>query len=160
MLQICGLLLTFIWDTTFAVLLNAAGHQVFKLPLRTSKYIWKRFTSTSATLTSRCSRQSKRAHIYESAVSRGEPADPVAVRAVRRSTSFINPMAFFRRADAAKDNSRIYYIYSNPLPVGAKEDEEDQTRRAGLPPPPSIEEYAQDPHSGIILDPPVFYMQL
>ncbi|XP_061843832.1 uncharacterized protein [Nerophis lumbriciformis] len=105
-------------------------------------------------------RQSKRAHIYESAVSRGEPADPVAVRAVRRSTSFINPMAFFRRADAAKDNSRIYYIYSNPLPVGAKEDEEDQTRRAGLSLPPSIEEYAEDPHSGIILDPPVFYMQL
>ncbi|XP_054635793.1 uncharacterized protein si:dkey-246e1.3 [Dunckerocampus dactyliophorus] len=105
-------------------------------------------------------RQSKRAHIYESAVTRGEPVDPVAVRAVRRSTSFINPLAFFRRAEAAKDNSRIYYIYSNPLPVGAKEDEEDPTRRAELSLPPSIEKYAEDPHSGIILDPPIFYMQL
>nr|XP_057939484.1 uncharacterized protein si:dkey-246e1.3 [Doryrhamphus excisus] len=105
-------------------------------------------------------RQSKRAHIYESAVTRDEPMDPVAVRAVRRSTSFINPLAFFRRTEAAKDNSRIYYIYSNPLPVGAKEDEEDPTRRAGISMPPSIEEYAEDPRSGIILDPPIFYMQL
>ncbi|XP_049577100.1 uncharacterized protein si:dkey-246e1.3 [Syngnathus scovelli] len=106
------------------------------------------------------SRQSKRAQVYETAVTHGEPVDPVAVRAVKRSTSFINPLAFFRRADAAKDNSRIYYIYSNPLPVGAKEDEEDTARQITLSPLPSIEEYAQDPNSGVILDPPIFYMQL
>ncbi|XP_077379697.1 uncharacterized protein LOC144020266 [Festucalex cinctus] len=103
------------------------------------------------------SRQSKRAQVYESAVTNGEPVDPVAVRAVKRSTSFINPLAFFRRAEAAKDNSRIYYIYSNPLPVGLKEDEEDTARQIALP---TIEEYAQDPNSGVIIDPPIFYMQL
>ncbi|XP_061536317.1 uncharacterized protein si:dkey-246e1.3 [Phycodurus eques] len=106
------------------------------------------------------SRQSKRAQLYESAVTQGEPADPVAVRAVKRSNSFINPLAFFRRAEAAKDNSRIYYIYSNPLPVGAKEDEEDTVRQIALQQLPSIEEYAEDPSSGVILDPPIFYMQL
>ncbi|XP_077427629.1 uncharacterized protein LOC144055500 [Vanacampus margaritifer] len=103
------------------------------------------------------SRQSKRAQVYESAVTNGEPVDPVAVRALKRSTSFINPLAFFRRAEAAKDNSRIYYIYSNPLPVGVKEDEENTARQITLP---TIKEYAQDPNSGVILDPPIFYMQL
>lgn len=98
--------------------------------------------------------------MYESAVTQVEPEDPVAVRAVKRSTSFINPLAFFRRTEAAKDNSRIYYIYSNPLPVGAKEDEEDTAGEVTQPPLLSIEEYAQDPDSGVILDPPIFYMQL
>ncbi|XP_057700001.1 uncharacterized protein si:dkey-246e1.3 [Corythoichthys intestinalis] len=103
------------------------------------------------------SRQSKRAQVYESAVTQGEPVDPVSIRAVKRSTSFINPLAFFRRAETAKDNSRIFYIYSNPLPVGAKEDEEDTLIQIALP---SIQEYAEDPNSGVILDPPMFYMQL
>ncbi|XP_035493883.2 uncharacterized protein si:dkey-246e1.3 isoform X2 [Scophthalmus maximus] len=111
-------------------------------------------------------RQSKRAHVYESAVTRGDPVDPVAVRAVKRSTSFINPLTFLRKPEAAKDNSRIYYIYSNPLPVGVKEEEEEVNvpQRSGektaWPLPLSIQEYASDPNSGIILDPPVFYMQL
>lgn len=109
-------------------------------------------------------RQSKRAQVYENAVTGGESLDPVAVRAVKRSTSFINPLAFFRRSEAAKDNSKIYYIYSNPLPVGLKEDEEERTRTreepATLSLPLSIQEYATDPRSGVILDPPVFYMQL
>lgn len=115
------------------------------------------------------SRQSKRAHVYESAVSQGESPDPVAVKAVKRSTSFINPLAFFRRTEAAKDNSRIYYIYSNPLPVGLKEEEEEE-RGSGGPrgaqeqtaarPPLTLQDYANDPNSGIVLDPPVFYMQL
>ncbi|KAG7223645.1 hypothetical protein INR49_015370 [Caranx melampygus] len=114
-------------------------------------------------------RQSKRAHIYESAVTRGEPADPVAVKAVKRSTSFINPLAFFRKPEAAKDNSRIYYIYSNPLPIGVKEEEEEK-RGIEVPKRPeeqtapslplSFQEYASDPNSGVILDPPIFYMQL
>ncbi|XP_035493884.2 uncharacterized protein si:dkey-246e1.3 isoform X3 [Scophthalmus maximus] len=71
-----------------------------------------------------------------------------------------------RKPEAAKDNSRIYYIYSNPLPVGVKEEEEEVNvpQRSGektaWPLPLSIQEYASDPNSGIILDPPVFYMQL
>ncbi|XP_016534928.1 uncharacterized protein LOC107838096 [Poecilia formosa] len=119
------------------------------------------------------SRQSKRALIYESAVTRGEPENPVAVKAVKRSTSFVNPLAFFRRPEAAKDNSRVYFIYSNPLPVGLNEDEEEEHKKAtstttsGRPQqqtlltmPPSLREYASDPSSGFILDPPIFYMQL
>lgn len=103
--------------------------------------------------------------MYESAVTQGESLDPVAVRAVKRSTSFINPFAFFRKPDAAKDNSRIYYIYSNPLPVGVKEEEEvgceapqgpEEQTALSL----SFQEYANDPNSGVILDPPIFYMQL
>ncbi|KAM8773724.1 uncharacterized protein AB9X84_018178 [Acanthopagrus schlegelii] len=114
------------------------------------------------------SRQSKRAHVYESAVTQGESLDPVAVRAVKRSTSFINPLAFFRKPEAAKDNSRIYYIYSNPLPVGLKEEEEEWRTKALQGPekqtapslPLSLQEYASDPTSGVVLDPPIFYMQL
>uniref|UniRef100_A0A1A8MA51 Uncharacterized protein n=2 Tax=Nothobranchius TaxID=28779 RepID=A0A1A8MA51_9TELE len=114
-------------------------------------------------------RQSKRAHVCGSAVSGAEPEDPVEVRAVKRSTSFINPLvAFFRRPEAAKDNSRIYYIYSNPLPVGLKEEEEEEQIRASRRPeeqtslslPLSLQEYANDPNSGLVLDPPIFYMQL
>ncbi|KAG7485809.1 hypothetical protein JOB18_018868 [Solea senegalensis] len=113
-------------------------------------------------------RQSKRALMYESAVSREEPLDPVAVKAVKRSTSFINPLNFFRRPEAAKDNSRIYYIYSNPLPVGVKDEEEDKEEDIKAPQRPqhkpalplSIQDYASDANSGVILDPPIFYMQL
>ncbi|KAM6939931.1 uncharacterized protein FYW49_011473 isoform 2-T2 [Xenentodon cancila] len=111
-------------------------------------------------------RQSKRAHLYESAVTRGELADPVAVKAVKRSTSFINPLAFFRKPEAAKDNSSIYYIYSNPLPVGVKDEEEERHNVSrGRPEEQtqlllSLQEYANDPSSGIVLDPPIFYMQL
>ncbi|MEQ2296611.1 hypothetical protein AMECASPLE_026494 [Ameca splendens] len=116
-------------------------------------------------------RQSKRAHVYESAVTHGETENPVAVKAVKRSTSFINPLAFFRRPEAAKDNSRVYYIYSNPLPVGLNEEEEEERKKATtsssrpqgptvMTVPPSLQEYACDPSSGFILDPPIFYMQL
>ncbi|XP_070834200.1 uncharacterized protein [Chaetodon trifascialis] len=114
------------------------------------------------------SRQSKRAHVYESAVTQGESLDPVAVKAVKRSTSFINPLAFFRKPETSKDNSRIYYIYSNPLPVGLKEEEEERATPALQEPdeqtalslPLTFQEYAKDPNSGVILDPPIFYMQL
>lgn len=109
-------------------------------------------------------RQSKRAHIYESAVSGGEPEEAVTVKAVKRSTSFINPLAFFRRPEAAKDNSRIYYIYANPLPVGLKEEEEETHSRTPeqtpLTPSLSMQEYARRPSSGLVLDPPMFYLQL
>ncbi|XP_049901055.1 uncharacterized protein si:dkey-246e1.3 isoform X1 [Epinephelus moara] len=124
------------------------------------------YNRTSAVFSTR---QSKRAHVYESAVTRGEAADPVAVKAVKRSTSFINPLAFFRKPEAAKDNSRIYYIYSNPLPVGLKEEEEEGGTKTPQGPaegqtaltlPLSFQEYANDPNSGVTLDPPIFYMQL
>ena len=104
--------------------------------------------------------------MYESAVTRGVPADPVAVKAVKRSTSFLNPLTFFRKPEAAKDNSRIYYIYSNPLPVGLKEEEETAKipqrfqEKCAMSLPLLIQEYASDPDSGVILDPPMFYMQL
>ncbi|XP_078804587.1 uncharacterized protein LOC144992420 [Oryzias latipes] len=113
------------------------------------------------------SRQSKRAHIYESAVC-GEPEEAVTVKAVKRSTSFINPLALFRRPEAAKDNSRIYYIYANPLPVGLKEEEEETHNKRRLrsheqtpaSPSQSMQEYARHPSSGLVLDPPMFYLQL
>ncbi|KAA8595076.1 hypothetical protein FQN60_012211 [Etheostoma spectabile] len=72
-----------------------------------------------------------------------------------------------RKPEAAKDNSRIYYIYSNPLPVGLKEEEEGGTKspqrpveQTALKMPLSFQEYANDPNSGVTLDPPIFYMQL
>lgn len=106
--------------------------------------------------------------MYESAVACDEPVHPVAVKAVKRSTSFINPLGFFRKPEAAKDNSRIYYIYSNPLPVGLEEEEEEEAARAtrvseeqtASITPQSFEECANNPNSGVILDPPIFYMQL
>lgn len=98
-------------------------------------------------------------------MTRGEPEDPVAVRGVKRSTSFINPLAFFRKPEAARDNSRIYYIYSNPLPVGLNEEEEEErskvsSEQTACSIPLSLEEYARDPNTGLVLDPPIFYMQL
>ncbi|XP_072318491.1 uncharacterized protein [Eucyclogobius newberryi] len=110
-------------------------------------------------------RQSKRAHVYESAVAQGESDHPVSVKAVKRSASLVNPLTFLRRSERAKDNSRIYYIYSNPLPIGLTEDEEkevvakvnwDPEEKTG----PMFEEYAEDPDNGVVLDPPIFYMQL
>lgn len=101
-------------------------------------------------------------------MTRGELEDPVAVKAVKRSTSFINPLTFFRKPEAPKDNSRIYYIYSNPLPVGEKdEDEEGANKAIGVPEEQqvlslshSFQEFASDPKSGVVLDTPIFYMQL
>lgn len=116
------------------------------------------------------SRQSKRAHVYESAVTRGQSENPVSVKAVKRSTSFINPLAFFRRPEATRDNSSVYYIYSNPLPVGLNEEEEEEHKKATsssrpqeqtvLTMPPSLQDYASNPTSGFTLEPPIFYMQL
>ncbi|XP_029294139.1 uncharacterized protein LOC115012580 isoform X2 [Cottoperca gobio] len=72
-----------------------------------------------------------------------------------------------RKPEAAKDNSRIYYIYSNPLPVGLKEEEEGGFKASQRPEeqtaltlPLSFQEYAKDPNNGVTLDPPIFYMQL
>lgn len=99
-------------------------------------------------------RQSKRARVYEDTVTQPDACEPVAVKAVKRSSSFVNPLTFFRRPEGPKD-SKIYHIYTNPLPVGLKEDEEEERRRTL-----TFHQFASRPESGIILDPPVFYMQL
>ncbi|ROL55440.1 hypothetical protein DPX16_20816 [Anabarilius grahami] len=104
-------------------------------------------------------RKCKRARVYESAVACEVPEEPVGVTCVRKARSFRNPLAFFRRQEGPKDNSRIHYIYTNPLPVGHEEDR--------VPPhtvfthtPLTLQDYANDPKSGITLVPPIFYMQL
>ncbi|XP_064818032.1 uncharacterized protein si:dkey-246e1.3 isoform X1 [Oncorhynchus masou masou] len=105
----------------------------------------------------------KRAHMYESAVLRDVPVNPVDIRAVKRSASFRNPLSFFRKQEASKDNSRIYYIYSNPLPIGLEEEDNIQNITPGGSKEQeelTFQDYANDPNSGIILDPPNFYMQL
>ena len=111
-------------------------------------------------------RQSKRAQIYESAVSGGEPADHDAVKTVKQSASFINPLTFFKKPDSAKDNSNIYYIYSNPIPVGVKDEEEERHHLSSHRAKEqtelllSLQESANNPSSGFVLEPPVFYLQL
>lgn len=73
----------------------------------------------------------------------------------RCSSSLVNPLTFFRRSEASRESS-IYYIYSNPLPVGLREEEEEEEQRrlhrgrAQLP--PAIQELP-DPA-------PLFYLQL
>lgn len=103
----------------------------------------------------------------------------MAVRAVKRSASFINPFALFRRPETDRDKSDIYYIYSNPLPIGLeeeeereqekkkKEEEDERGKRRKAPGDPedqtaasSLRKYAEDLSSGVTLDPPMFYMQL
>lgn len=96
--------------------------------------------------------------MYENAVTQRDSPEPVAVKAVKRSTSFINPLTFFRRPEGPKA-SKIYYIYTNPLPVGLKEEEEQERMRAARE-TLTFHQFANQPESGIILDPPVFYMQL
>ncbi|XP_062304236.1 uncharacterized protein si:dkey-246e1.3 [Osmerus eperlanus] len=108
-------------------------------------------------------RQTKRAHVYERAVRSVDPLHPVDVRAVKRSASFRNPLALFRKQEVPKDNSRIYYIYSNPLPVGVEESSATSGLEERDPLPMrelTMEDYAMDPSSGVIMDPPNFYMQL
>ncbi|XP_077082877.1 uncharacterized protein LOC143736141 [Siphateles boraxobius] len=99
-------------------------------------------------------RKHKRARIYESAVACEVPEEPVGVTCVKKTHSFRNPLNLFRRQEGPKDNSRIHYIYTNPLPVGHEEDR--------IPPhtPLTLQDYASDPKSGITLVPPIFYMQL
>ncbi|KAL2086914.1 hypothetical protein ACEWY4_017973 [Coilia grayii] len=160
-------------------------------------------------------RQSKQARVYESAVgglespvtslesSVGESSSSVAVGGepssglallLRREVhcSLRRPLSalLLRRREAPKDNSRIYYIYSNPLPVGKDEDEEEveevveeeveekvveelgkrgvavspaggvEGRRGEKERPLSLYELAQEPGSGITLHSETFYMQL
>ncbi|XP_010871053.1 uncharacterized protein si:dkey-246e1.3 [Esox lucius] len=108
-------------------------------------------------------RLSKRAHVYESAVQCNTAVSPVDIKAVKRSTSIRNPLSYFRRQDTPKDNSGIYYIYSNPLPIGLEDEETGQnTASRGMERYEKLtfHDYAKDPNNGIILDPPNFYMLL
>ena len=102
--------------------------------------------------------------MYERAVRSVDPLHPVDVRAVKRSASFRNPLALFRKQEVPKDKSRIYYIYSNPLPVGLEEENSATSGLEEQDPLPirelTMEDYAMDPSSGVVLDPPNFYMQL
>ncbi|XP_062401712.1 uncharacterized protein si:dkey-246e1.3 isoform X2 [Sardina pilchardus] len=91
-------------------------------------------------------RQSKQARVYESAVGGFEaslPTTPAGASAavsdpssglallLRREVrcSLRLPLALLRGRDPPKDNSRIYYIYTNPLPIGKDEEEEEEERR-------------------------------
>ncbi|XP_041959392.1 uncharacterized protein si:dkey-246e1.3 isoform X2 [Alosa sapidissima] len=150
-------------------------------------------------------RQSKQARVYESAVGGYEASLPATLAAavapdpssglallLRREVrcSLRRPLALFRGREAPKDNSRIYYIYTNPLPVGKdeeeeEEEEEEERRRkvaameeeesktgaggeegrrggggGGVEEPPSLYQLAQEPSSGITLTAETFYMQL
>lgn len=94
----------------------------------------------------------------ENAVTQRDSPEPVAVKAAKRSASFVNPLTFFRRPEGEKD-PKIYYIYTNPLPVGLKEEEEEERMRAAKE-MLTFHEFPNHPESDIILDPPIFYMQL
>ncbi|KAF4097831.1 hypothetical protein G5714_021839 [Onychostoma macrolepis] len=104
-------------------------------------------------------RKCKRARVYESAIATEVPEEPVGVMCVRKTHSFRNPLALFRRQEGPKDNSRIHYIYTNPLPVGHEEDR-IPPHTVSIHTPLTLKDYANDPSSGIILAPPIFYMQL
>ncbi|XP_036420962.1 uncharacterized protein si:dkey-246e1.3 [Colossoma macropomum] len=102
----------------------------------------------------------KRAGGNESTVGRDSGAELVDVKVTRKRRSFRNPLALLRRQESSRDNSRIYYIYSNPLPVGHPEDEPSTPETPETHTPLTLQDYAKDPASGIVLDPPTFYMQL
>ncbi|XP_073700077.1 uncharacterized protein [Garra rufa] len=104
-------------------------------------------------------RKCNRARVYESAVSSEVPEEPVGVMCVKKTHSFRNPLALFRKQEGPKDNSRIHYIYTNPLPVGHEEDR-IPPHTVSVHTPLTLQDYANDPKSGIILAPPIFYMQL
>ena len=108
-----------------------------------------------------------------------EPSSSLA-QLLRRGgrCSLRRPLSLLRGREAPKDNSRIYYIYTNPLPVGQdEEDEEEERRRAaavevkerdggvegrggGPEEPFSLHELAQDPTSGVTLTSETFSMLL
>ncbi|KAJ8284724.1 hypothetical protein COCON_G00035740 [Conger conger] len=112
-------------------------------------------------------RQRKQARAYETRVGRGGSEDAVDIRGVERTSSLRNPLSLLRRQDAPRDSSGIYFIYSNPAAVTEDEgaiatalSEPDRTGPPSTPPPILHDRYRNAAHSGIILDPSTFYMQL
>ncbi|XP_037390248.1 uncharacterized protein si:dkey-246e1.3 isoform X1 [Pygocentrus nattereri] len=87
-------------------------------------------------------------------------AELVDMKVTKKRRSFRNPLALLRRQESTRVNSRIYYIYSNPLPVGHPEDEPSTPETPDTLTPLTLRDCAKDPESGIVLDPPIFYMQL
>ncbi|KAJ8404873.1 hypothetical protein AAFF_G00332600 [Aldrovandia affinis] len=105
-------------------------------------------------------RQRKQARVYETSVGRDGTENPVDIRGVQRTHSLRNPLSLLRRQDTPKDSSGIYFIYSNPASVT---EDEGVTEETWVDPPPVHihHDQARDhAHSGIILDPSMFYMQL
>ncbi|KAI4874037.1 hypothetical protein NFI96_019581, partial [Prochilodus magdalenae] len=101
-----------------------------------------------------------RTRVNESNVDQPSGAELVDAKATRKRRSFRNTLALLWRQEPSRDNSRIYYIYSNPLPVGRPEDEPSTSQTPTTHTPLTLQDYANDPKSGIVLDPPTFYMQL
>ncbi|KAG5855313.1 hypothetical protein ANANG_G00047790 [Anguilla anguilla] len=107
-------------------------------------------------------RQRKQARAYETRVGRDGTEDAVDVRRVERTHSLRNALSLLRRQGAPKSASGIYFIYSNPAAVTEDEGATDlpEDDRSGLPPPLHHDPARNQAHSGIILDPSTFYMQL
>ncbi|RXN33655.1 hypothetical protein ROHU_015408 [Labeo rohita] len=113
----------------------------------------------SCILHQRNRRKYRRARVYESAVICEVPEEPVGATCVKKTPSFHNPFAQFRHQEGPEDNSRIHYIYTNPLPVGHEEDR-PPPHTASVQAPLTMQDYANGPKSGIILAAPTFSMQL
>ncbi|KAK2907119.1 hypothetical protein Q8A67_006104 [Cirrhinus molitorella] len=109
---------------------------------------------TSCILYRRHRRKCERAHVYETAVAPEVPEEPVGVMCVKKTQSFRNPLALFRKQEGLKDSSRIHYIYTNPLPVGHEEDR-PPPHTVSVNTPQTLQDCANDPKSGIILAPPI-----
>lgn len=99
-------------------------------------------------------RHRKRAREYESAVDCNLEAEQGNLKVMQRSQSLRKALPVFQAAKSfRKDDSSIYYIYTNPLPVGRHDEDDDvEATHTTLT--------VNDPKSSIILDPPIFYLQL
>ncbi|KAM9495007.1 uncharacterized protein Hap1MRO34_004798 [Clarias gariepinus] len=93
-------------------------------------------------------RHHKQACKYERAVAYDLGEEPVNLKVMQRSQSLRNPLPL---ESFGKDDSSIYYICTNPLPVGCHDDDVDFSRTHTT---------LTDPKDDIMLDPPTFYMQL
>ncbi|KAF7688294.1 uncharacterized protein si:dkey-246e1.3 [Silurus meridionalis] len=99
-------------------------------------------------------RQRKRACEYESDVACDlQEGLQVNLKAVQRSQSLCNLRSLFRQESLRKDDSSIYCIYTNPLPV-TEDGEEDFTNTT------DATRTLNDPKDAIVLDPLTFVMQL
>ncbi|XP_066549261.1 uncharacterized protein LOC136715783 [Amia ocellicauda] len=105
-------------------------------------------------------RQHRQARAYEDTVARENLKSPVDIKAVKRTHSLRNPLSWLRRQDTYKENSQIYFIYSNPLATA--EDSVVTTEGEPIVFENMLmqSDSLKDTAGGIILDPSTFYMQL